>query len=102
MKTLTTLVAAVTLIAGVSVANAAGTSSMGKSSTTGASSTMSKGSMSKSARVIGKNKYCVKLKSGTLNCKFASLSSCRSRSKGEACMSNPHISTTGSGGSMKK
>ncbi len=96
MKMITTLIAAVALVAGVSLANAAGTSSMGKSTT------MDKSSMSKSARVIGSKKYCMKTKMGTLNCKFASLSACKKGSKGAACTTNPHISTTGSGSSMKK
>ncbi len=52
--------------------------------------------MSQSARVIGTSKYCMKTKSGTLNCKFASLSACKTGAKGSACVTNPHSSTTGS------
>ena len=59
MKMLTTLTAAVALVAGVSIANAAGTSSMGKSTT------MDKSSMSKSAEVIGTSAYCIKTKTGS-------------------------------------
>lgn len=89
MKTLTTLTAVVALVAGMSIANAADSSSMGKSS--GA------GPMTKSARVIGSSKYCVKTKTGTLNCKFASLSACKKGAKSASCVTNPHIGTTGSG-----
>ena len=52
--------------------------------------------MSKSAQVIGTSKYCMKTKSGELNCKFASLSACQKGAKGAACAANPHTSTTGS------
>ncbi len=87
MKTLTTLTAVVALIAGVSIASAAG---MSKDSQMGTSS------MSKSARIIGTSKFCVKTKSGELNCKFASLSACQKGANGAACTANPHTSTTGS------
>jgi hypothetical protein len=79
MKTLTTLTAAVALIAGMSIANAAGTSSM-----------------SKSAEVIGTAKYCTKTKTGELMCNYASLDACKSGAKNAACVANPHTSTTGS------
>ena len=87
MKTLTTLTAVVALIAGVSIASAAGMSK---------DNHMGKSSMSKSAQVIGTSKYCMKTKSGELNCKFASLSACQKGAKGAACAANPHTSTTGS------
>jgi hypothetical protein len=87
MKTLTTLTAVVALIASVSIASAAG---MEKDKSMGASS------MSKSARVIGTSKYCIKTKSGELNCKFASLSACQNGASGATCTVNPHTSTTGS------
>jgi hypothetical protein len=90
MKTLTTLTAVVALIAGVSIANAASTSSMGKDKS------MNSSSMSKSARVIGTSKYCIKTKSGELNCKFASLSDCQNGAKGATCSANPNFGTTGS------
>ena len=95
MKTLTTLTAAAALIAGLSLANAADSSSMNKDKTMGA------GSMNKQVQVIGTSKYCVKTKSGTLNCTYASLSACRSDAKGAACTANPHTGTTGAGGTMK-
>jgi hypothetical protein len=79
MKTLTTLTAAVTLIAGMSVANAAGTTSM-----------------SKSAEVIGTSAYCTKATTGELMCNYASLDACKSGAKGADCLANPHASTTGS------
>ena len=88
MKTLTTITAAVALIAGMSIANAQGAPSMGKERSTG-SNTMT--------RVIGKSRYCVQTKSGTLNCKFASLSACHSVAQGAGCVTNPNIGTTGSG-----
>ena len=94
MKTLTTLTAAVALIAGMSVASAAGIS-MGKQDSMGTNS------MSKSTQVIGAGKYCTKTKFGLLNCKFASLSACKSGAMGAICVANPHISTTGSGADMK-
>lgn len=87
MKTLTTLTAVVALIAGMSIANAQSSSSMGKEKSMGAGS---------SARVIGKSKFCVQTKSGTLNCKYASLSACRSAAQGAACTANPNSGTTGS------
>ncbi len=102
MKTLTTLTAAVALIAGMSMANAAGTS-MGHPAPRG--NTM----MGKVAHVTGTKKYCMKTKSGTLNCKFASLQSCKKMVKSSKCVINPRAgSTTGSGmmkhssGSMEK
>ncbi len=94
MKTLTTLTAVVALVAGMSIANAAGTSSMGSST--------SAGSMSKSAHVIGTKKYCMKTKTGTLNCKFASLSACKKGAKSANCVPNPNSSSTTGSGSMKK
>lgn len=87
MKTLTTFAAIVALVAGVSVASAAGMSK---------DSYMGKSTMSKSARVIGTSSYCVKTKSGDLNCKFASLSACQDDANGATCTANPHTSTTGS------
>jgi hypothetical protein len=90
MKTLTTLTAVVALIAGMSIANAAENSSMGKDKS------MNSSSMSKSARVVGTSKYCIKTKSGELNCKFASLSACQKGASGATCTVNPHTSTTGS------
>ena len=96
MKTLTTLTAVVALVAGMSIANAAGTSSMEKNAGT------SSNSMSKSARVIGTSKYCAKTKSGALNCKFASLTSCKKSGKSANCVANPHGRTTTGSGMMKK
>lgn len=73
MKTLTTLTAAVALIAGISIAQAADSSS----------------------KVTGTGKYCVKGASGELNCNYASLSACQGDAKGADCVANPNIGTTG-------
>ena len=87
MKTLTTLTAAVALIAGMSLAQAADSSSMSKD---------------KTAEVIGTSQYCTKAKTGELICNYASLSACQDGAKGAECVSNPQSGTTGSGDSMNK
>lgn len=84
MKTLTTLAAALALIAGMSVANAAATSSMGKS-----------------VETIGTSAYCTKAKTGELICNYASLDACKGGAKGADCVANPHTSTTGAGSMTK-
>lgn len=88
MKALTTLAAALALIAGMSVANAQ--SSMSKDKT-----------MGKSAEVIGTNKYCTKAKTGELTCNYASLQACKDDAKGADCVANPQTGTTGAGGESK-
>lgn len=94
MKTLTTLAAAIALIAGVSVANAAEPS-------TSKDTSMGAGTMSQPAEVIGTREYCTKVKTGELLCNYASLSACQNSAEDANCVANPQTGTTGAGDSMK-
>ncbi|HET7848003.1 MAG TPA: hypothetical protein VFL51_02975 [Pseudolabrys sp.] len=89
MKSATTLIAAVALIAGVSVASA--------------QSTMSKGSMGSSSmqkNAMGSGKYCLQPSgsSSKMNCKYQTMASCQQAAKSQkgSCVANPNASTTGS------
>lgn len=97
MKTITTLTAVAALIAGVSIAAAQGMSPSGGSSS-GASKSMGAGSSSSGTsqqQAIGKGRYCIQSTSGTLDCKYASLSACQKAAKGQNCAPNPNSATTG-------
>jgi hypothetical protein len=88
MKTLTTLTAVVTLVAGISIAQAQGT--MGQ---TGSSS----GGMQ--LQTTGNAAFCIATSpGGPLNCKYASLAACEKDAKPQNlnCSPNPKKSTTGS------
>jgi hypothetical protein len=129
MKSLTTIVAAAMLVAGISVASAqnpagpaSGTSSPSnlnegsatssqpqsgsQSNSSAQSGETSKSGMEKSAQVTGKSRFCITGASGSvaLNCKYASMEACTEDAQpmGRNCQPNPNFgATTGSGAKMK-
>jgi len=118
MKTLCTLTAAAALIAGMSLVNinvASAQNPAGKSGDVSSPSNLNKGSDTgkpaqsgseskstarggmKRAAVIGKSRYCIAGPRGGLNCKFASMASCRkaAKSTGANCRTNPRMASSG-------
>ena len=96
-KTLTTLMAATALFAGLSIANAQNAPSAPNT----APSTMSKSSTGAmtNQKVTGKSKFCIETSpGGSLNCKYASMSACEKAGKAanKECVANPKMGTTGS------
>jgi hypothetical protein len=86
MKTITTLTAVAALIAGISVASA---------------QTMSPTSPSGGARqAAGSGKFCIEISkgSGSVQCKYASMTACEkdAQAQGLQCSPNPNSGTTGS------
>lgn len=85
MKTLTTLTAIATMVAGISFAQA----QMGAPPS---------GSMQK-AQTVGNSPFCISTSaSGALNCKYASMAACEKDAKPQNlnCSPNPNKGTTGS------
>lgn len=93
MKTLTTLTAVATLVAGLSFASAQTTTpKSGAMGSPGSSSSMGQ------QQATGSGKFCIETSAGgSLNCKYASLSACEKDAKTQNlnCSPNPKSSTTG-------
>ena len=92
MKTLTTLTAVATLIAGISLA-AAQTSTTPKSGAMGSSSSMG------AQQATGSGKFCIENSpGGALNCKYTTMAACEkdAKAQGQNCAANPTSGTTGS------
>jgi exo-beta-1,3-glucanase (GH17 family) len=87
MKTITTLTAVAALIAGISVASA---QSMNSPSPSGSSG----------KQAAGSGKFCIEVSkgSGSVQCKYASMTACEkdAQAQGLQCSPNPNSGTTGS------